>query len=80
MTHLNVVDLERLRVSKRRSQCSVLGASRTHQELELVKSKLDPGLELVLWGDGSTKVEAIPNCKDGFELEILAPVKVLNQT
>lgn len=79
-THLDVVDLERLRVSQRRSQCSVLGASRAHQELEFVKSKLNPGLELVLWSYGSTKVETIPNCKDGFELEILAPVKILNQT
>ena len=80
MTHLDIVDLEWLRVSQRRSQCSVLGASRAHQELELVESKLNPGLELVLWSHGSAKVETIPDRKDGFELEILAPMKILNQT
>jgi hypothetical protein len=79
-THLDIVDLEWLRVSQRRSQCSVLGTSRAHQELELVKSKLDPRLELVLRCYRSTKVETVPNGKDGFELKIFAPVKVLNQT
>jgi len=79
-TYLDIVDLEWLRVSQRCSQCSVLGTSRTHQELKLVESILDPGLELILWSDGSAKVEAIPNCKDGLKLEVLAPVKVFNQT
>lgn len=37
-------------------------------------------MELVLWGDGSAEVETIPNCKDRFKLEILTPVKILNQT
>jgi hypothetical protein len=41
---------------------------------------LNPRLELILWGHGSAEVEAIPNCKDGFELKILAPVEILNQT
>jgi hypothetical protein len=35
---------------------------------------------LVLGSHGSAKVETVPNGKDGFELKIFAPVKVLNQT
>jgi hypothetical protein len=79
-TYLDIVDLEWLRVSQRCSQCSVLGTGRAHQELKFVKSKLDPGLKLVLWCYGSTEVETVPNSKDRFELKIFAPVKVLDQT
>jgi len=79
-TYLDVVDLEWLRVSQRCSQCSVLSTGRSHQELKLIESILDPRLELVLWSDRSAEVETIPNRKDGFELEIFAPVQVFNQT
>lgn len=80
MTDLNIVDLEWLRVSQRCSECSILGAGRTHQELELIKGELDPRFELILWSHWAAKVEAIPNSKNRLKLEILTPVEILNQT
>lgn len=80
MTYLDVVDLEWLRVSQGCSECSVLGAGRTHQELELVEGKLDPRFQLILWSHWAAKIESVPDSKHRLKLEILAPVEVFNQT
>lgn len=79
-TYLNVVDLEWLRVTQRRSQCSILGAGRTHQEFKLVEGKLDPRFELILWSHWPAEVETVPNSEDRLKPKILAPVQVLDQT
>lgn len=78
-TYLNIVDLEWLRISQRCSECSILGAGRTHQELKLIECKLYPRLKLILWSHWSAKIETVPDSKNRLKPKILAPVEVLDQ-
>ena len=72
--HLDIINLERLRVSQRRSESTILSTGRAHQELEFIKSKLNPDTELRLRSHRSTQVEAVPNSKNRLQLQILTPM------